>query len=76
MITINAMFSRKVRELHKKSFVECKNVTGIRMKRNWDEPTDPDHVKMRKKIMKKKPQGDGWTLGGYALVKISDCRVI
>jgi len=69
MITVNCGFSRKVRRPHKRTIIEHKNVTGIKLPLEWD---CGDHSAIRRALMIHAPAGDGWGISGYALVTPED----
>ena len=63
MITVNCGWVRKAGRKW-----EHKNTVGIRIdlpKEVWEG----DHATIREAIYKHRPEGDGWSLTGYALVE-------
>ena len=61
----NIMFSKTIREPHKKKRIEIKNVQNVAIKKEW---TDDNHL-IRAEIMEHAPD-ETWSLGG--IVKLDD----
>jgi len=66
MIRVNCMFSRKVREPHRKSRIETRNVCGILIRGHKDISDGPA---IRRELRRHEPPGRGWSIGGYAVVE-------
>ena len=71
MITINAGFSRRVARPHKRTIIETKNVTGIKL--NFDSWEDahrtPEKQKRLYAAIRKHAPGPEWSLSGFAPVE-------
>ena len=69
MIILNAQFTRKVLGKGSLRFQQA-TVTGIELDRKWDDPADPDGVKLRAALLEHTPPGEGWHVQGYCLVAV------
>lgn len=68
-LIINAGFSRKVRVPHHKARIQNRGVQGVKVEGlEWGK----DDSQIRKQLAKHAPEGEGWALYGYYLVRSSD----
>ena len=69
MIKVNIMFERMEHD-GERSRRATENVVGVELDMPWVNNDDPDHFsKLRTACQEHKPEGDGWTVDGIAIVE-------